>query len=135
VATLVLFWIGSGLALYLAEHDAPGATITTFPQAMSTAFLTASTLGFSTRGAPVTADGQLIAGTIVFFALGLWGYASSRITQWWLQIAGGTADQELLAVRQELELMRRQLERLADSSQLSVRSSEGLADVVEVAPN
>src|SRR5207253_6271075 len=69
--TLVLFWIVSALALWLVEHDAPNSTIRTFPEAMTTAFLTASTLGFGTRGTPVTVDGQIISGLTVFFALGL----------------------------------------------------------------
>src|SRR5690349_1056228 len=44
--TLVLFWVGSALALWLVEHDAPGSTISTFGDAMTAAFLTAATLGF-----------------------------------------------------------------------------------------
>ena len=122
--SLLLFWVGSGLALYLVEHDAPGATITTFPQAMTTAFLTASTLGFSTRGAPVTPDGQLIAGVIVFFALGLWGYASSQLTQWWLRSTRSGQGEELAAVRRELELIRRHLENLTTSPELAVEPAQ-----------
>jgi voltage-gated potassium channel len=83
--TLVLFWVASALALWLVEHDAPGSVITSFGEAMGAAFLTASTLGFGKHAVPVTQDGQFIAALIVFFALGLWGFASSRLTQMWLQ--------------------------------------------------
>src|SRR5438105_10540730 len=52
--TLVLFWIASGLALWLVEHDASNTTISTFPDAMTSAFLIASTLGFGAHAHPVT---------------------------------------------------------------------------------
>jgi voltage-gated potassium channel len=108
--TLALFWLGSALALWLVEHDAPHATITTFPQAMTVAFLTASTLGFGAHSDPITVDGQIISGLIVFVALGLWGFASSQLTQMWLQ-AGKTDhhEPELAGLRSEIEALRREV--------------------------
>ena len=114
--TLVLFWIGSALALWLVEHDAPGANITSFPGAMTAAFMTASTLGFGAHGQqPVTQDGQIIAGLTVFFALGLWGFASSKLTQMWLEGRRSPATDEMRVMREELHLMREQLTAITDT--------------------
>ena len=133
--TLVLFWILSGLALWLVEHDAPKATITTFPEAMTSAFLTASTLGFGIHEHPVTPDGQIISGLIVFTALGLWGFASSRLTQIWLHGAKERASDELVELRQELRSVREQLAvvatSLADPVQHTGRGFAGVTDVRE----
>jgi voltage-gated potassium channel len=107
--TLVLFWIGSALALWLVEHDAPGTSITTFADAMKAAFLTAATLGFGRHSLPVTDDGQIIAALIVFFALGLWGYASSSLTRVWLNARQGPSAALLEDMRREIQALREQL--------------------------
>ena len=107
--TLVLFWVGSALALWLVEHDAPGTNITTFADAMKAAFLTAATLGFGRHGLPVTDDGQIIAALIVFFALGLWGYASSSLTRVWLNARQDSSAAALEDVRREIQALREQL--------------------------
>jgi voltage-gated potassium channel len=113
--TLFLFWIGSAIALWLVEHDAPGTTITTFPDAMTAAFLTAATLGFGRHGLPVTQDGQIIAAVIVFFALGLWGFASSNLTRIWLRATDELPKIELEAIRHDLHAMEEELKRLTDA--------------------
>jgi len=111
--TLFLFWIGSALALFFTEHDAPGSSITTFPDAMTAAFLTAATLGFGRHTAPITQDGQIVAAIIVFFALGLWGFASGRLAAMWLHVRQGDANAELGFVREELRAIRDELTLLA----------------------
>ena len=118
--TLVLFWIGSAIALWLVEHDAAGSTIATFPDAMTAAFLTAATLGFGRRGLPVTQDGQIIAAIIVFFALGLWGFASSNLTRLWLNAQQEFRNPELEALGRDLRQAVEELERL--TNKLSGRS-------------
>src|ERR1700682_5122093 len=110
--TLILFWIGSALALWLVEHDAAGSTITTFPDAMTAAFLTAATLGFGKHGLPVTQDGQIIAALIVFFALGLWGFASSNLTRIWLNTREDEARRETDLILRELQAIGEQLKGL-----------------------
>ena len=111
--TLVLFWVVSALALWLVEHDAPGSNITTFADAMTAAFLTAATLGFGRHGLPVTQDGQIVAAVIVFFALGLWGFASSNLTRIWLRAGNEVQSAQLDGVRRELHLIREQLDHLS----------------------
>jgi hypothetical protein len=108
---MTLFWIASALALWLTEHDAPGTNISTFQEAMSAAFLTAATLGFGRHTTPVTQDGQIVAAVIVFFALGLWGFASARLTELWLRAKrdSASADGDLRLLRHELESLRAEL--------------------------
>lgn len=110
--TLFIFWIASALALWLVEHDAPGTTIATFPDAMTAAFLTAATLGFGRHSLPVTQDGQIIAAIIVFFALGLWGFASSNLTRIWLNTREDEASRETDLILRELQAIGEQLKRL-----------------------
>lgn len=113
--TLFLFWIASAIALWLVEHDAPGSSITTFPEAMTAAFLTAATLGFGKRALPITQDGQIIAAVIVFFALGLWGFASSNLTRIWLHAKEDHLGGEMDNLRQELHAISEQLHHLNDA--------------------
>ena len=113
--TLVLFWIGSALALWLVEHDASGTTIITFPDAMTAAFLTAATLGFGRHGLPVTQDGQIIAAVIVFFALGLWGFASSNLTRMWLEARDDLSDPEIQFLVEKVEELRDQVKQLTEA--------------------
>jgi voltage-gated potassium channel len=121
--TLFLFWIASALALWLVEHDALGSAITTFPDAMTAAFLTAATLGFGRHTLPVTQDGQIIAAVIVFFALGLWGFASSILTRSWLSSGKDAAQKDANDLGRELEAIREQLKHLTDA----VRDREPVA--------
>ncbi len=109
--TLVLFWVGSALALWLVEHDAPGSTILTFSDAMTAAFVTAATLGFGRHGLPVTQDGQIIAATIVFFALGLWGFASSNLTRMWLNAQQQVPNREIDELIRDVRALLEQLEK------------------------
>jgi voltage-gated potassium channel len=111
--TLILFWIGSALALWLVEHDAAGSTITTFPDAMTGAFLAAATLGFGRHFLPVTQDGQIIAAIIVFFALGLWGFASSNLTRMWLHAQQELPSAQLDGLSRDVQAVREQVDRLA----------------------
>jgi hypothetical protein len=123
--TLVLFWIASGLALWLVEHDAPGASIRTFPEAMTAAFMTASTLGLSgARQKLATPDAQIISGLIVFMALGLWGFASSRLTQIWLQGRREQSSDEIVGLQLELRSLRDEVAALVNALTEPVRRLE-----------
>ncbi len=122
--TLALFWIVSALALWSVKHDAPGTNITTFPDAMTAAFLTAATLGYGKHAVPVTQDGQIIAAVIVFFALGLWGFASSRLTGMWLHARGDLASEDMV-LRHQVNAMR---EELSGHNRCCARQAKGRND-------
>jgi voltage-gated potassium channel len=128
--TLVLFWIASALALWFVEHDAPGTNISTFPEAMTAAFLNAATLGFGRHALPVTQDGQIISAVIVFFALGLWGFASSNLTRMWLTVEQELPNVKLDALGDDIRAIREQLASLSDAlvghtSQPATHAAEG----------
>ena len=113
--SLFLFWVGSAVALWLVEHDAPGAQIKTFGDALIAALLTAGTLGFAKHSLqPVTESGEVISAIMVFGALGLWGFASSRLTELWLQSSSVSRSQEISDVQNELRFVRDQIEVLTD---------------------
>jgi hypothetical protein len=136
--TLVLFWLGSALALWLVEHDVAGTNVSTFPDAMTAAFLTAATLGFGRHGLPVTQDGQIIAALIVFLALGLWGFASSNLTRMWLKAEDKLSDPEVEFLVEQVGAMRVELKHLTEAlmqRQLVFPEVQGeLAHTVEAAP-
>jgi voltage-gated potassium channel len=79
---LLFFWFASAYALWLAEHSVNPA-ITTFSSALLYAFLTACTVGYGSF-TPVTIEGKLISGLIVFVAIGLVGFTSARLTAMYL---------------------------------------------------
>ena len=112
--TLGLFWIGSAAALWMVEHDAPNTNIATFPDAMTAAFLTASTLGYGKHALPVTQDGQIIAAVVVFIALGLWGFASANLTRIWLHIREDWTKVEVDALFHELSAIHDEVARLRE---------------------
>ncbi len=126
--TLLLFWLASAFALWLVEHDAAGATIKTFPDAMSAAFLTAATLGYGRLDTPVTLEGRLISAAIVFFALGLWGFASSNLVAMWLQSGRQKVNAELEALTREIQLLRERVEVLSPAAVAPSRSSKDAAE-------
>lgn len=103
--TVVLFWVSSAYALWVFEHGV-NPRVTSFADALYLAFMTASTVGY-TDISPVSVEGKVTAGLIVFFALGLLGFASSRLTAWWLGAQGDQANADLM---RRLGRLERQLE-------------------------
>lgn len=75
---LILFWLGSAYGLWVSEHPVNPA-ITGFHSALMYVVLTAATVGYG-GFTPVTVDGKLICGAIVFVAIGLVGLMSARLT-------------------------------------------------------
>ncbi len=104
--TVILFWICSAYALWLFEQGV-NPRVSSFGDALYLSFMTASTVGYGDVS-PMTTEGKVVAGLIVFFALGLLGFASSRLTAWWL---GSQEDAEQFALVQKLSALEAQLER------------------------
>ena len=129
--SLFLFWVGSAVALWLVEHDATGASIRTFGDALLAALVTASTLGFAKHALqPVTESGQIISAIMVFGALGLWGIASSQLTQLWLRGRNNAQELQLQDVHSELLTLQQQLDELAELLREALPASRmGAADV------
>lgn len=124
-AVLLLVYVGA-LAEYQAEHNARGATITSFPLALWWAFVTVTTVGYGDTY-PVTMEGRCIAVILMLTGIALIGIVSAMIGSWLIdQVNQETRKAEEENSRNanlnsaEMRLMRAEMLRLADSvSQLN----------------
>jgi len=112
---LLLFWFGSAYGLWLAEH-AVNRAIPTFTVALLDAFLTACTMGYGSF-TPVTIEGKLISGLIVFVAIGLVGFTSARLTSIWLGDSNEQLPRTLTQIHQEMAQVRELLARLVAAAE------------------
>jgi voltage-gated potassium channel len=80
--TLLIFWAASAYGFWLVEHGV-NPEVKNFGDALYLSFLTATTLGYGSVR-PLTPDGRIIAGLVIFAAIGLVGFASSQLTAKWL---------------------------------------------------
>jgi voltage-gated potassium channel len=115
---LLLFWAWSAYALWTYEHEV-NPVVRDFGSALYEAFLTASTLGYGAFQ-PVTPEGKVIAGLIVFVAVGLVGLTSARLTAFWM---GQKDDTTVALERIEHELS--QLKRLLEEQPSETNEVEG----------
>jgi voltage-gated potassium channel len=79
VATFV-----SAFFMWRVEHDAPGATITTFRDAMWWAIVTTTTVGYGDY-TPVTPAGRVIASVVMVVGVGLIGTVSASLGSWFVR--------------------------------------------------
>ena len=81
--TAILLWLGAADGLWVAEKGHNPA-IHSFGDALYMAFITVSTVGYGDLR-PVTPEGKVLAGALVFFGLGLLGFISAQLTARWLR--------------------------------------------------
>jgi len=89
--TVFAFWLLAGYAFYVTELNQPRSSVHTFPDALFLAFTTSTSVGYSPIK-PVTYEGQIVAGLVIFIGLGLLAAASSRLTSLWIE---GSAEQDI----------------------------------------
>ena len=125
--TLVLLWFGSAAGFWFLERGV-NPHVTNFSDALFLSFITATTVGNNSLQ-PVTFEGQILAGLVIFVGLGLLGFVSARLTAVWLKQESDsdrvTTDVNL--VRHELAEVRAQLARaleLLESTNSSARAKE-----------
>lgn len=94
-ATVFIFWLLAGCAFYMTELDKPLSTVHSLPDALFLAFTTATTVGYSQMRA-VSPEGQIVAGLVIFFGLGLLTAASGRLTSLWIDTSSQRAQDNLL---------------------------------------
>ncbi|HYT14076.1 MAG TPA: ion transporter [Candidatus Nitrosopolaris sp.] len=100
--TLLIFWAGSAYGFWLVEHGV-NAAVKNFGDALYLSFLTATTLGYG-EVRPVTQEGRIIAGLVIFAAIGLVGFASSQLTAMWLG-----QEEDVPALKRRLFTMQKEL--------------------------
>jgi voltage-gated potassium channel len=106
--TLVLVWFGAAEIFWLTEHGR-NESVRSFGDALYLAITTATTVGYGDIK-PVTPEGRLIAGVLVFIGLGLLGLASSRLALHWLR-----TERETIHLEREVRALREEVARLAEA--------------------
>src|SRR2546430_10018800 len=81
--TALLLWLGAADGLWIVEKG-QNAAIHSFADALYMAFITVTTVGYGDLR-PVTPEGKVLAGALVFFGLGLLGFISAQLTARWLR--------------------------------------------------
>src|SRR5437762_3636969 len=110
--TLVIFWAASAYGFWMVEHG-KNADINSYGDALYLSFLTATTLGYGDVR-PGTAEGKIIAGLVIFAAIGLVGFASAQLTAYWLgqEADSSVTKRRLFSVQKELAVQRNLLEQV-----------------------
>lgn len=100
--TALLLWLGAAYGLWLAERG-HNPSIHSFGDALYMAFMTLTTVGYGDLR-PVTPEGKVLAGALVFLGLGLLGFISSQLTARWLRVERreGSIESQLVALRAEI---------------------------------
>jgi len=131
--TLILLWFGSASGFWFLERGV-NPHVTNFSDALFLSFITATTVGNSTLQ-PVTAEGQILAGLVIFVGLGLLGFVSARLTARWLNQENDSAltSAEVKSLRRELSEIKELLNRALDSREPSDGGPHSLADPQTIA--
>ncbi|MFC4943534.1 potassium channel family protein [Pseudonocardia sp. GCM10023141] len=82
--TVLLVGFVASVAVLDAERDAPGATITTFGEALWWTVTTISTVGYGDRY-PVTVEGRVVAGSLMVAGIALLGVVTASIASWFVE--------------------------------------------------
>jgi len=83
VPTLLFTWFAAAAAYFVSEVGS-NPKVHDFGDALYWAFTTATTLGYG-ASAPVTAAGRIVSGFVIFAGVGIVGFASARLAQFWLR--------------------------------------------------
>ena len=98
VPILVTVWFGAAYAYYELEGGV-NPSVKTFADALFYSFITASTVGYGAV-APVTAEGKVLTGMLIFISIGLLGFASAQLTAKLLPQGNEVADLKATVDRQ-----------------------------------
>jgi voltage-gated potassium channel len=104
--TALLLWLGAAYGLWIAEKG-HNTAIHNFADALYMAFITVTTVGYGDLR-PVTPEGKVLAGALVFFGLGLLGFISAQLTARWLRVENreNAVETQILALRTEIAGLR-----------------------------
>jgi voltage-gated potassium channel len=104
-STVTLVGFVAAIAVLDAERDAPGASITTFGDAVWWTLTTISTVGYGDRY-PVTLEGRCVAAALMVAGIALLGVVTASIASWFvenLRRAGEQVAEEVEEVAEDVE--------------------------------
>jgi voltage-gated potassium channel len=78
VPVLITVWLAASYGYYELEGGT-NHNVKTFGDALFYTFITASTVGYGTVS-PVTPEGKVLTGALIFLSIGLLGFASAQLT-------------------------------------------------------
>lgn len=114
VGSVALIGFVASLAVLDAERDAPGASITTFGDAVWWTLTTVSTVGYGDRY-PVTFEGRVVAAALMVAGIALLGVVTASIASWFvenLRRAGEKAAEDIEDVEGQLGVVLAELRAL-----------------------
>jgi voltage-gated potassium channel len=114
----------ASLAVLDAERGVPGASITTFGDAVWWTLTTISTVGYGDRY-PLTLEGRLVAASLMVAGIALLGVVTASIASWFVETlrrSGASVEQELEEVSADVNRTEAQLAAvLAELRSISAR--------------
>jgi len=112
----IAVWVGSAYGMWLLEHDV-NPHFHSFQQALCWSFITVTTLGWGVGNmTPITTQGNILSGLLVFVGVGLVSAASGKITACLLQQKEPEVD--LKAAAAELRTALQEVQDLAQALRL-----------------
>jgi voltage-gated potassium channel len=108
-ASLLVFT--AALAVLDSERHAPGATITTFGNALWWAFVTITTVGYGDF-APITETGRLIAVGLMVGGIAMLGVVTATLASWIVERVQLTEEHARAATRGQIRELSAQIEQL-----------------------
>jgi len=118
---LITVWLGASYGYYELESGV-NPHIKTFGDALFYAFMTASTVGYGAV-TPVTPEGKVLTGLLIFLSIGLLGFASAQLTA------------KLLPQRDEVAELKATINRQVDVLEELRQRLETITTLMEQRPN
>lgn len=111
VCSAILFLYAASLAIYETERDVPGASITSFGDALWWSVTTVTTVGYGDYS-PVTASGRVIAACLMIGGISLIGVVTATIASWIVERVSEGDDANAAATRAQIENLRDEVQNL-----------------------
>jgi voltage-gated potassium channel len=111
-ASVLLVFVAA-LAVLDAERSAPGATITSFGNALWWTFVTITTVGYGDFS-PVTITGRLIAVALMFGGIALLGIVTATLASWIVERVAIKEEDAQAATRGEIRALAKQIAQLEE---------------------
>ncbi len=99
----LLIWVAS-LTVLDAERDVPGASITSFGDALWWAVATITTVGYGDRS-PVTATGRVVAVALMIAGISILGVVTATLASWMVEQVSETGEQQEAATREQVQAL------------------------------